>query len=120
MLLPEPLTDKNFWYALSVRFPIAMEVFNSWFDRYRHELGWGRLFNTYEAYTPNMVKVSPPEFGDLPHAMQMGIWFAFVQEKESAGVKHFIDLSDFCLRLHIEEYLEHQIQKGIEEAIRCS
>lgn len=112
MTIEEKLTKENFWDELYVAFPKATQVFCEWVDQYKAMVGWKRLFN--EGYVLNkdynigfMVdpgKTMAPKFHDMPYAMQMGIWIAFVKDRGGCGWE-IEDMFTYDLRQDIGLYL---------------
>lgn len=112
MTIQERLTKENFWNELLEKFPKGMKVFCDWIDQYKAMVGWKRLFN--EGYVLNkdhkigfMVdpgKTQAPKFHDIPYAMQMGIWIAFVQDRGGCSWE-IDDMMEFDLAEDIANYI---------------
>lgn len=96
----EELTKENFWNEMEQKYPIAMEKFKVWIDKYKLDNDWNNLFGKHDLYTeeeyPYRTTFSQtPKFHELPTAMQYGIFYEFVcrftmEIKEDEGVV-FID-----------------------------
>jgi hypothetical protein len=101
--IEETLTKPNFWDELYAKYPKGTQIFCKWIDAYKKEVGWNQLFNSDSEYQNAAGKNAPaPKFHDLPHAMQMGIWFAFMRDR--GGCQWTIeDMFSYDLREDIAE-----------------
>lgn len=106
----EPLTKENFWDTISKKYPEASKMFYDWIDKYKKSSNWNSLF-AFEGMGTFFVK--SVKFHDLPHAMQMGIWFAFLRGQKGRFTD-FGDLYYFDLAKHIDFVLE-KIQKSFQQ-----
>lgn len=55
------LTKENYWDALRVCYPDAMDTFCKWIDKYKEEIGWREMFGT------------ELKFHDMPFEFQNGV-----------------------------------------------
>lgn len=62
------LNKENFWNAMMMQFPSAMNLFCNWIDEYKKQVGWDNFFK-------DGVK-----FHDIPFQMQGGIIAKFLTE----------------------------------------
>jgi len=62
------LNKENFWNAMMMQFPSAMNLFCKWIDDYKKEVGWNNFFK-------DGVK-----FHDIPFQLQGGIIAKFLTE----------------------------------------
>lgn len=93
----DKLTKENFWKELQEKYPLQMNKFNDWIDKYKVENNWNKLFNENysqfnKQYASNgelvSMDFSPPKYHELPIAMQIGIFMEFAsQSKGVYGVR---------------------------------
>lgn len=76
------LNKNDFWNVAKTRYPKALAVFNAWFERYRADNQWDKLFNIGFPHYSKMGWHSSPLIHDLPLAMQLGILTQFYYEQE--------------------------------------
>lgn len=72
----ESLTKENFFNNLKEKYPLAIEDFCIWMDKYKKENNWEELFNSgYEDISKDSKTgfSKAPKFHDLPLAIQIGI-----------------------------------------------
>lgn len=64
----ENLTKENFFNEMYIKYPISMQRFCNWIDKYKKEVNWNELFG-------EKVK-----FHHLPISMQRGIWDEYYRQ----------------------------------------
>lgn len=103
MKVEQTLTKENFWNQLHSDYPEAMQIFCDWIDEYKKEVDWDNLFKPKTA----LNTIFYTKFHDIPHAMQMGIWFAFVID-QGGCLWEIEDTFDFVLSEEITEWMRHK------------
>jgi len=79
------LTKKAFWEPMRLKYPLGMEYFKEWIDKYKVTNNWDYLFNDNtddpfpRAGTPT---ITAPKYHELPIAMQLGIFNEFLYNQE--------------------------------------
>ncbi len=73
---PEILTKENFWNQVYEISHGEMEHFCQWVDEYKKRVGWAGLFRS------EYGRGTAPKFHDLPIAMQLGIFYQYLQETD--------------------------------------
>lgn len=85
------LGKENFWNDMHLRFSEAVNLFCTWIDEYKKEVGWNAMFGNI---FPTEKKI---KFHDIPYEMQMGIMNRFF-------IEAFASKEEFAVPERAEEY----------------
>lgn len=93
------MIDENFWNEMKQKYPVAMENFCVWIDKYKKDHWWEQLFNQGTINTGNTY-YKAPKYHELPNAMQFGIFIEFARTCVAVAYTKY-EFPDT-----IEEYIE--------------
>jgi hypothetical protein len=95
----ENLNKENFWNALKLKYPEAVDNFCKWIDEYkkREDIDWYYLFGNDKRDSMEHIK-----FHDIPLEMQIGILLLYVKEFYSlSGDKFTFTFENFPKELEL-------------------
>ena len=105
MKIEESLTKENFWNEIETKYPNAFKIFADWIDEYKKEVKWNYFFGAGHKNYNDFH--GAPKFHDIPHAMQLGIWLAFI--KDTTEPCYMIpDLHSYNLNEWILGYMDNK------------
>lgn len=106
MKIEPTLTNENFFRRMKELYPVSMNRFCDWIDEYKMATGWKGTIETDYRNAFCMYMDPAIKYHDLPNAMQLGIFIAFIRA-EDRGQDYTVDLFAFNIQDFIEDYLKH-------------
>lgn len=105
MTVQQPLTSEYFWKEVLIKYPNATKRFMEWVQEYKKAVNWDGLFGKHETrhYGRLVCSGIAPEFSQLPHAMQQGIWLEYLCQRGGC-------------QFEIEDFFEYDLAKDICES----
>lgn len=112
----ENITKENFFNAQREHFPLAVEHFCTWIDKYKELVEWNIIFNDEADYTG--TPGNAPKFHDIPYEMQLGIILRYIMETDPQQVQHWdlaflFDIEITCQMLS-SVFAHHEIRTRID------
>jgi len=75
LIMDNLLSKEEFWDSLKAQYPVEMDTFLKWIDRYKSINDWNDLFALGD-------EQRTPKYHELPIALQIGIFSQFMNEMQ--------------------------------------
>lgn len=87
------MTKDAFWNPIEAKAPKMFKEFRAWIDEYKKRVEWPKLFHEGTQLSRSDDVTKAPKVHDLPDALQIGIFFQFLTEREYVAYKPDIDFT---------------------------